>query len=341
MQFYLPIFDALTPQMKNLVNFPLTQNFLVVWAPWTGKSVVATHRFQYLKSQDKKVIFLCYNNLLNQLLKNHCDEKMCRTLDSFYGHVTYLNNWNQKSEWLMIWDENIDIVRANFTQYVNQQGKFDAIIIDEAQDLSIEIIDAITILSDHLSLFADPNQPLKDPSSDVGQIQYLFQDIHLEILTRNYRNTKEIYEFAAKQFMNGNELANNPALTLSSVSDISSQPLIIQNVITLDQQIIEIQNIVWEYPSNTIGIFVADIEKVENLYQHFQNTTADVTCYHSRNKTFDKHKKRLITTYTSAKGLEFDIVIILVDNMKDKEKINQKLYVLSTRAKKKLYYLFT
>jgi superfamily I DNA/RNA helicase len=338
MEFMLPTLDQLTPQMKNLVNFSLDQHLLVVWAPWTWKSVVAIHRYKKLKWDKKKIMVLCYNVLLNQLLQYHCDEKECRTVDSFYGHITYVNNDNQKKDWPRIWDESIDIIKNEFLKYVQEKWKFDAILIDEAQDLPIEIIQTMSILTNHISLFADPNQPLKNPSSDIGQIEYLFQNLHKEILTKNYRNTKEIYEFAANQFMSWNELANNPSLTLNAISDEHSMPIILRNITTTDHQIQEIKKIIEYKTYNTVGIFVSGTNKVDTMYHHLNQSGYTVTKYHTWAKDVNFEKTILITTYNSAKWLEFDLVILIVDDMG--ENTNQKLYVLSTRAKQRLYYIF-
>lgn len=243
----------------------------------------------------------------------------------------------------MIWNEDIQIVKEHFASYVLKKGQFDAILVDEAQDLSIEILQALTILSPHVSLFADPNQPLKDPSCDIGEIEYIFDGIHKETLVKNYRNTKQIYEFAAQQFMSGNELANNPSLTSDSLDDATSTPIIEQGITTLDQQVKKIETYIKTYTGQTIGIFLNTVEEVNSLYDTLIELWYDPTKYYNRDRdhTYDSSKSILITTYASAKWLEFDVAIIIITETARKEdKLNQKLYVLSTRAKKKLYYLF-
>lgn len=340
-QFTLPTYNQLTPQMRNLVNFPLNQNLLVVGAPGTWKSVVAIYRCKELAKQWKKVLLLCYNVLLNFALKEHSDKIICRTIDSFYGHITYTNNSNQNKKWPMISDEDIEVIKQEFENYVLINWKFDAVIIDEGQDLKPAILQWLSLITKHISIFADPNQPLKEECSDIGEIEYIFQWIHKEILDRNFRNTKEIYEFASQKFMLWNELANNPNLTARSVSDISSMPEIKEWVSTFEEQLKLITQYTSQHPNQTIGIFVDDQPQVDSFYTSLQWLWVDASMYHSKNKSNYSDKKNiLVTTYTSAKWLEFDVVIVVIGKDTRKEKINQKLYVLSTRAKKKLYYLF-
>ncbi len=342
MKFILPDFDNLTPQMKNLVNFPINENLLVVWAPWTWKSVIAIHRYKKLVSENKKVLILCYNVLLSELLKGTIGEN-AKTIDSFYGTVSSSVNWRSEEVWRYISDESIDIIRENFHKYILKVWKYDAIIVDEAQDLSIDVIESLKILTNHITLLADPNQPLKNPSSDIWEIEYLFQNIHQETLERNYRNTKQIYEFAARQFMNWNELANNINLTLKSEDDPSSEPIPAEWIDTIEKKIDLIKDYVASNPNKSIGIFVSDIAIIENIYEELKKLWYDVMQYHGKNKNKNIDRNIIITTYLPAKWLEFDVVIIIINGPKDKnqEKLNNKLYVLSTRAKKKLYFIFS
>lgn len=349
MLLHLPQLDLLTPQMRNLVNFPLHQHMLVVGAPGTWKSVVAIYRYKELIKQWKKVLFICFNQLLKELLLT--EVPTCKTINHWYLNqredyfskiLKNLDSDTLQSNWFGAYIDNDskEKIEEVMHRYNSQYDKFDAIIIDEGQDLKPEILQWLSLITKHISIFADPNQPLKEECSDIREIEYIFQWIHKEILDRNFRNTKEIYEFASQKFMQWNELANNPNLTARSISDSNSIPEIRQWVNRFDDQLNLIAQFVAQHPNQTIGIFVKTRDQVEWLYQSLQWSWVNLSMYHEKNKSnYSSKKNILLTTYTSAKWLEFDIVILLIG--KDMwEKTNQKLYVLSTRAKKKLYYIF-
>jgi DNA helicase IV len=146
------------------------------------------------------------------------------------------------------------------------------IIVDEAQDMTRDILESLDVLTDHLTLCLDENQILdadvssKIPYVDMDIIKDIYPDIRPIELTRNYRNTKEIYEFAATKFMSKNEVANNPILTRNVRSDKDSTPVFIDGKIDLMSQVDTICDILNKTPdSHTIGILVPDMNTRDSI----------------------------------------------------------------------------
>jgi superfamily I DNA/RNA helicase len=77
---------------------------------------------------------------------------------------------------------------------VNQMAH---LIVDEAQDLPAEAFMVLPLLAERLSIFADENQRLTKVNSTIEQIRQYSGIAKSYILTRNYRNTKEIARLAA------------------------------------------------------------------------------------------------------------------------------------------------
>lgn len=344
MKLNIPNVDNLTFQMKNLVNFPLDNNhLLVIGSPGTWKSVIAIHRTKLLINSKKKVVLLCYNVLLNQLLSKEIENYNCSTIDSFYWSIRYEVD-NKISNSKRITDSNIDIteVEEYFKKYIKLYWKYDAIIIDEAQDLSANILNSLKILTDHLTIFCDPNQPLSDPCSNIEEIKIYFSNIYTEILEKNFRNTKQIYQFAAERFMRWDEIANNKNLVSLCESDPNSTPIIYEKIRNFDQQTNIIMDIINKNKNNSIWVFFSNVSFIDSFSSILYKNNILHSIYYNKLWKVELNKLILLTTYKSAKGLEFDICIILIDeSVMREEKLNQKLFVLSTRAKKKLYFIFS
>lgn len=90
---------------------------------------------------------------------------------------------------------------------------YDEIYIDEAQDLSADMLEALKMLTPHFAIFADENQKIFEGSSSIETIAHIFfpnvEDalMQVEELTVNMRSTKEIVEYAAEYFLPKDESA--------------------------------------------------------------------------------------------------------------------------------------
>lgn len=147
-------------------------------------------------------------------------------------------------------------------QHVAKYGKYDALIIDESQDLTKEILASLPTLASHITFLLDENQIIvaRDGERqyiDMNILRSTFPDTPEVTLTRNFRNTKEIYEFAAQKFMEKSEIANDPNLTSASVSDPASIPTLIRRKESSSDQIREVINIIQHISQDqTIGILI-------------------------------------------------------------------------------------
>jgi|GEM_PF-2979604 len=61
---------------------------------------------------------------------------------------------------------------SHFSQYVQKYGKFEHIIIDEAQDLTKDILNALLLITDHITILLDENQII----SNEGVINISLQE---------------------------------------------------------------------------------------------------------------------------------------------------------------------
>lgn len=343
MQFPLPPIESISDSlMLKAIQYPDSQNLIIQGAPGTGKTVVALHRFLEWQKQWKKILLLCFNKLLREFIAGNAPwySKDIKTMDSlWYSMIQQKNSF--------IRGTSSDILVPYFSQYVQRFGKFEHIIIDEAQDLTKDILNVLKLLTDNFTILLDENQIIAYEgvqNISLQEIQDILWDPPQITLNRNYRNTKEIYTFAAQKFLPKSEFANDPMLTKNAPSDPSSLPEMIRDKKSFYDRNEAILSIIDTIPNkNTIGILVPDKDSAKAIGDALTEKWLNFSYYSfSGTKVDNKYFSQInIVTHSASKGLEFDTVIVLVyKNGMPEEKINEKLYVLSSRAKKKLYFIF-
>lgn len=332
--FNLPTITQLNIGQQEAMDEP--NPIAISGGPGTGKSVVSLWRHirNYASIQDssrpkKRSLLLTYTTTLAKYLS-----KCCR-IQSLAAANNVRRSWKGKPKSHEQWDE---------------------IIIDEAQDLPISYYEEIEGIAP-ISYGADDSQILyPDSSSTEADLQNLFPDNEPYVLDRNYRNTYCIMQFAKKQFPQ----AVIPYSVLKALSDdpdrIGMKPsLLITNGSdydrTNDEQDEAIINIINEFHDDEYNIAIlvpwkSDVQIFEKVLT--DNGIDDFSVYYEDKSRFPDGAEEInnihITTFKSAKGLEFDTVII-----PNFHKINNILgsfntewndyYVAVTRAKNNLYLI--
>ena len=289
--FVLPPVDDLTINQQAVLNEP---NFVkITGAPGTGKSVVALWRFLQKLGTNKKTLLLTYTKTLEAYFKG-----AAKNINE--NAPAYVNR-------TLRWSYNV------------KTGNYDEIIIDEAQDVGISVYNKISTFTKGISYGFDPKQSLYFNPEQVKQLEkelekLLPQNISFT-LGKNYRNTYEIMRFI-RSF-----LIDYP------ISQYMLNDLIKRNrgekpqLIMYDNEIDEIVKIINTFygenhnigiliPFCTSNVLTADYqfsqylsllkEKINYPISHYCNNlggSLDIENIH-------------LTTFKSAKGLEFDTVII-------------------------------
>lgn len=336
--FRLPAITQLTIPQQAAVNEP--NQIALSGGPGTGKSVVSLWRHirNYQKSPVPEVssFLSTYTTTLKVYLA-----ACCRTVQE----EDYPNAWRYSSQ-------NVGTSLRNSHRIHNT--RFTEVIIDEAQDLSNEYYEGIT---SPVSYGADDSQILyPEHSSLQSTLSTIFPDNVLYVLDRNFRSTKRIMEFAKQVFQNANipmsiieGLANNigekPILLISNGNKYER---------TNDKQDNAIERIIntFHADDHNIAILVpwnSDVRVFENvLNERGLEKDIDYSSYCGDDYNNGQGCGDLcnihITTFKSAKGLEFDTVII--PNFHKYYEICgqfntewQDYYVACTRARSNLYLI--
>lgn len=338
----MPVYQDLSKEQDVITNLPLSGRHIVVGPPGTGKTVVALYRAELWRNRGDDAQFIVYNKTLNQYLSLAIDEKGLNdhsaTFHSWFAKWYYHNfhrNVPQIQQYVYDWDR----VLENVGRKGDKIPRVKNLIIDEGQDFPREMYTVLSLITENITVFADENQRITANNSTIRDIRNALGVQKTHKLTRNYRNTRQIAEFAS-QFYAGlptgvAELPTRkgPLPYLLVNQDISSEIKLIEQYAMANR-------------NKQIGVFVKTTDKQKEFYKHLAAIDWDISVqmYKSGSKTHGKldfQKNGIfLLCYPSTKGLEFDTVFYpdldewRTDGNPDIEKM--QFYVLTSRARNEL-----
>ena len=343
MAFDLPRLVDLTDDQLTILNASYDKNMIVSGPPGTGKSVLAIYRASDLAKQKRKTLLLVYNKPLKLYISSAVNKLGISTEVSTYHawlFSIYRNVIHEETPQIdMIWDYNkviTDMQRVGLL--------YDNIIIDEAQDFPIEMIQALTYVGKTINCFMDVNQRIVNSRytryQDIAKILGLKR---MYVLKVNFRNTEEVFSFA--------KLYNSSNSDISTIRN-GEKPLFVKTHLEEDVYRI-LETLIQNNSTRTIGIFTnyGEQERVYDRLVHSLGSKVQISAYDSKSSNrdlwkidFEKTGVFILSTGTM-KGLEFDVVIIpSVDSLRGKKDAalnTNTFYVAATRASEELYCLYS
>lgn len=192
------VFYQLTNEQKKVLDFISDQQTVAIQgSAGTGKTFIAVEQAKRL-STVKKVLFLCFNKFLYY----HLDSKCKLSNVDYYNLHTFLSKYSSDD---LSTDERC-LKALKSIDFFNTLD-YEAIIIDEAQDINdkilIEFYDICKKYNYNLYLFYDKNQMLFQ-----NKLPKCLEEFDCKLtLTKNCRNTLKIVQTINSVF-NINTLAN-------------------------------------------------------------------------------------------------------------------------------------
>jgi hypothetical protein len=342
----------------------------------SGKTVILISRSKWLHDENPsaKILLVCFNVILSVYLK-HVLEKYPRiNVYHFDGWAKHNGITRQSENTPPKSVESDESLGKRLLEHLKQQQgdfrKYDAILVDEAQDFPPVwfscILEALSNPDEgDLLIVCDGNQGIKliDAVSwkSLG-IKAQGRTIHQAFdLDRNYRNTREILKLAA-HFTVKNPNNNEDSISIVPVDpDLAirrgARPIIIsckdrseecREIIKIISQFLEGKvsrknKAIIIIPSEIGILYVRKPVKDNDIFQNFLKDLRQITSvtwlsedYYSRLKVFDRSIK--VQTVASSKGLQYRLVIVmwadLFEPYKESEMDLQQrlLYVALTRA---------
>ncbi len=312
--FKLPPITDLTIGQQAALNEPSA--VAISGGPGTGKSVVSLWR--HIRNHGLGSI--------NSLLLTYT-----KTLETYLAASAKSENENAGNA-----------VDRTYWWITHNATEYDEIIVDEAQDVKLEKYEIIKRYSESVSYGADPHQSIFLSPDELARLMaglpLLFPNNQKYVLDENFRNTHEVIQFVRALFpnrlINGSNIRGIKPIQLISNNNSQKQ----------NKAIIDIIN---EFKSDThnIAIIVPLTNHVDAYYNLVQQAGIHCSRFTNTDGELATIENVHITTFKSAKGTEFDTVIIpdfenMQTNIAQLRVVNESdYYVAITRAKRNLYLI--
>jgi len=325
--------------MIDAINYSGPKNLILTGCPGSGKTTVAIMRALKLRREGRNILLVTYQNLLRVNLANMAGDTMDDRIVGFY-------------EWF-VKQANARIVPGDTTatlmKKIEALKPFEEILLDEGQDLEKKFLETLIAKAQKISVGADTAQKIHDHGLTAEQIIEVLNksaEPHRVNLQYNYRNNFETYDFG-RHFLPLNQRANNK-LTMDKIpKGIITKPLVFQ-ALTDDEEKRILRTRLSEAGDVNIGVLVYHKDEVEHYYKMINDLGFSCTKYYHDMEWWEKRdelndlKNIIVTTFKSAKGLEFQAIVMpnIQTALTRKFKTREHYYVGCTRAKEQLYLIF-
>ncbi|PGO19498.1 DNA helicase UvrD [Bacillus cereus] len=219
--------------------------------------------------------------------------------------------------------------------------KFHHVVIDEAQDFSpfqVYVLKEIT-LGNSFTILGDLSQAIYDYQGieDWNAFKEVFQETGYYELTRSYRSTKEIIEFA-------NEIIKNAEIPVGLATPVFRSGEDVK-VIRAEDQFTEVLKTV-QYLQNedvkTIAVIGRTDDECRDIYEKLTNAGLTVNVIEADQSKYEGGIS-VVPVYL-AKGLEFDAVLLIdvdEEHYKNTKHDAKLLYVGCTRSLHDLWIFYS
>jgi len=337
-------FEELTQSQRNiLLAMSEYRRLAVAGCAGSGKTFLAMEQAYRLVSQGLRVLFTCHNRALADWVR----ESLSKTLgglpdnlhvDEFDGVAIELCKRHgvsvpdperlpeaQKTEF---YRETLPELLDAALGHMPQEEKFDAVVVDEAQDFHVLRWEPLLgLLKDpgegHLYIFYDSNQNLFVP-----EVDFPIPRPHL-MLRQNCRNTQAIHSLAAKYHSDPD--------SLSCLGPEGLSPKVVEceptaQLAALRREIIELRE---------QGLSPSQIVVLTPRSSRHSDLKEGTDVGHGLRLTWGKPDSGhvAIRNIYAYKGLEADVAIVVEPHHIHREKLSQVLYVAFSRARHHLVVL--
>ena len=313
-------------------------------AAGTGKSIIAIALAKRYAQLGKDVLYVCFNRALA--------EKLDRKIGTFPGrnHLAITNfdriqtKFGRESEYAyyhnnrVAWDDHLEEILPNLA---SQYGRFDVLLVDEAQDLSQrELSILLSCLQEQrkIVLFSDAEQTIFSYENKRGwnyDERALFpgQEVAELRLDINYRNAATIHG-VMQEYED-----NQTIVPYWNEATMETRPLPVQRITT--QEVRQKLSEVLEHAGMNQIVFLTSKWDLIMTYQNWKDGQGHLVRFVGGPNAWEsipaweKGTGILKTTVQGFKGLDADIVFLFGI---DEKKVDDELkYVGLSRAKWELY----
>jgi hypothetical protein len=356
-------------QLECIEDLPLRESHLVLGPPGCGKTNILLRRAQFVRTQGMpNVMVLTFTRALTEFIKTGCynaqgqeifPRSLVSTLERWIRSLYKQHNVEPppKNDNLAVWKSTLAKEALTFAE-MSRIPKYDALFVDEAQDLNNEELSLLQLWSPTLYFVGDEHQKIYEHSVGLGNIQEIIPQSNIHALKFHYRMAPELCEIADKIMIpdGGIPLTKTSHYQGPKPGRIGTHgPLSKeQQVAAAAERLVDQSRAYADLISrgDRLGIIVprqADREFVLDLLdehpflagmaQIIRARTGELDD-HDYDPTFDPSKPILIVTEQGSKGLEFRAAHWLFCNDLEWFRKVEMYYTVVTRAKTSLDFYF-
>lgn len=350
-------------QIDLIQNLPLRENFLILGPPGSGKTNVLLRRAQFVRGQTlPNVLVLTFTRPLTEFVKTGCFDAQGREIFP-RNCVTTLESWQrflyrqhgadlpQGPSPLTERKRRLAIGAMNFRDQ-ERLPPYDALFIDEAQDLLVEEIKLLAQWSSVLFFVGDDRQRIFEETEGLAAVREVVPPANERVLEFHYRIAPEICRVADRILLpsNGKSLVSTEHYTGPTPATVS-----MQQKLTKDQQLEITASLLRQQirvygdlisQGDRLGVIVARKDDREAAFHYLEAIPAlagKSKIIRSREESeddydpsFDPEVPICILTVKGCKGLEFRAVHWLFADELAHYYTLEHYYTVVTRAKTSL-----
>lgn len=351
--------EQMDEDQRAFVNLDPDGRHLLVGPPGSGKTNLLIMRARYMYGTGlKNILVLTFTRSLQDFIrmgvkgKKNLDEEQIMTFARWArGHIgTYapgaMATFDKAASFEDQAKQIVELL-AMANERVGGKNLYDAILVDEVQDLNIDQVKILCQLSERITVAGDTKQTVYESGDTIREIEALgFKKTELKY---HYRIGTAIADVADKALQPANDVdrlrtnCNYPEAEQRSKADL------LEFASREDQFAAMIKSIELQlrsYPGEGIGVIVPKTAMADELKRRFDETShASQVAYHnddSPEHSFQSGKPIHVIVLKSAKGTEFRAVHIFgLEELQFPQHRRELLFTAITRAKTALTGYYT
>lgn len=343
--------EQMDDDQKKFVRIDANGKHLLIGPPGSGKTNLLVMRARYIYGSSlKNILVLTFTRSLQDFIrtgvaeKKYLEPEQVRTFKHWaLTHVAsyapeLLKNYDRDGDFEIQRMQILEMLKiAN--QRLGGKNLYDAVLVDEVQDLSIEEVKVLMQLSDRITVAGDSKQMIYESGQTISQLESL--GFNKTTLRYHYRIGTAISDVADKAIQPDDDAERLSANCNYKEDELQSRAELLEfpdRQAQFDAMYKTIERQLRSYPNEGIGILVSRTFMVGELKGMFDKTPlGSVVAYHTEDgveHSFQSGKVIHVMVLKSAKGTEFRAVHLFgLEELKYPQHRRELLFTAITRAK--------